>query len=363
MLGVPAENISTGKRQTVMQKPQQSFATLDTPVFAELSSFVAVAESLSFARAAARLARDAAAISRRVNALERRLGIRLVERTTRSVRLTEPGRIYLERAREILRTIDEADREVAQHATGEPRGHLRLSLPDHFGRLWLAPMISDFLAAHPLITIEAEFSNRFVDLVGERFDLAVRLGELEDSRLVARRVAERRRLVCASPAYLERRGTPAKPQDLEAHACLVFTRLPARNRWEMTDGKGRVQRVAVSGPLASDDAEVLVTSAKAGLGIMVATDWLVGPSLRSGELVQVLPDWEFVDEGAIYIVTPSRGGTAGKTRAFSDWIAARLKHPPWDASPARLHAPATSTLRGSPPRSKPTRAAGASSSP
>jgi DNA-binding transcriptional LysR family regulator len=314
-----------------MQKSQLSLATLDTPVFAELSTFVAVAESLSFARAAARISRDAAVVSRRVNALERRLGVRLIERTTRSVRLTEAGRIYFERAREVLLSIDEADREAAQHADGEPRGHLRLSLPDSFGRLWLAPMVSEFLAAHPLVTIEAEFSNRFVDLVGERFDLAVRLGELDDSRLVARRVGERRRLMCASPEYLRRRGRPTKPQHLEDHSCLVFTRLPARDRWEMMDANGVVQHVKVSGPLASDDAEVLMGSAKAGLGIMIATDWLVGPSLRSGELVQVLPEWRLVDEGAIYIVTPSPVA-ASKTRAFSDWIAARLEHPPWSTS-------------------------------
>jgi DNA-binding transcriptional LysR family regulator len=312
-----------------MQKPQQSIASLETPVFAELSSFVAVAEALSFARAADRLARDAAVVSRRVRSLERRLGVRLLERTTRNVTLTEAGRTYLGRAREILRAIDEADREAGALVTGEPRGHLRLSLPDSFGRMWLAPMINEFLKAHPLVTIEAEFSNRFVDLVGERFDLAVRLGELADSRLVARRVGGRRRLMCASPDYLARHGTPQQPQDLKAHACLVFTRLPAREHWEMTDGQGRTERVSVAGPLASDDAEMLVSSARAGLGIMVATDWLVGRCLLSGELVQVLPQWRLVDEGAIYVVTPSGSGSTSKTRAFSDWVARHLAPPPW----------------------------------
>lgn len=312
-----------------MQKPQQSIASLETPVFAELSSFVAVAEALSFARAADRLDRDAAVVSRRVRTLEHRLGVRLLERTTRNVTLTEAGRLYLERAREILRAIDEADREAGQLVTGEPRGHLRLSLPDSFGRMWLAPMINDFLIAHPLITIEAEFSNRFVDVVGERFDLAVRLGELADSRLVARRVGGRRRLMCASPAYLARRGTPREPGDLKEHSCLVFTRLPAREHWEMTDDNGQLQRVSVSGPLTSDDAETLVSSTRAGLGIMVATDWLVGPSLLSGELVQVLPQWRLVDEGAIYVVTPSGSAGTSKTRAFSDWVARSLEHPPW----------------------------------
>lgn len=312
-----------------MRKRQQSTASLDTPVFAELSSFVAVAESLSFTRAADRLHRDAAVISRRVSALERRLSVRLVERTTRSVTLTEAGSAYVARARDILRSIDEADREAAQFVTGEPRGHLRVSLPDGFGRLWLGPMISDFLKAHPLVTIEAEFSNRFVDLVGERFDLAVRLGELSDSRLVARRVCGRRRVLCAAPDYLQRHGVPRQPSDLERHACLVFTRLPARNRWELTDAAGRLERVAVSGPLESDNAEVLLHSAKTGLGIALAVDWLAGPSLQSGDLRRVLPRWRLADEGAIYIVTPTGSGSTNKTRAFSDWISSRLAAPPW----------------------------------
>ena len=328
LLSLPRKIAPRG-RQTPMQKTQRSAASLETPMFAELSSFVATAEALSFARAAEQLDRDAAAVSRRVRALERRLDVRLLERTTRSVTLTEAGRVYLDRAREILRSIDEADREAALHVTGEPRGHMRLSLPDSFGRMWLAPMINEFLAAYPAITIEAEFSNRFVDLVAERFDLAVRLGELRDSELVARRIGSRRRLLCASPAYLERHGTPRAPRDLADHACLIFTRLPTRNRWELAGDTGQVEHVSVTGPLASDDAEVLTTSAKAGLGIMMGTDWLVGRSLLAGELVQVLPDWRPVDEGAIYILTPSRGSATSKTRAFGDWLTRYLEHPPW----------------------------------
>ena len=322
--------------QTLMQKSQNSVAALETPVFAELSSFVAIAEALSFSRAGERLRRDATVLSRRLRALESRLGVRLIERTTRSVALTEAGRAYLDRAREILRSIDAADREAAIHATGEPRGHLRLALPDSFGRIWLTPMLTEFLAAHPRITVEAEFSNRFVDLVGERFDLAVRLGELNDSRLVARRVCARRRLLCASPDYLARHGAPRRPEDLTRHACLVFTGLSNRDRWDMADAKGTVRRVAVSGRLASDHAEVLVDAAVAGLGIMLATDWLVGPKIQAGSLVQVLPRWQVIDEGAIYIVTPSGAGSASKTRAFSDWIADRLVDPPWAASATRI---------------------------
>lgn len=299
----------------------------------ELVAFVAVSEETSFTRAARRLDRDPTMLSRRVQALERRLGVRLLERTTRSVALTEAGRGYLHRAQAILRAMEEADREAADHATGEPRGHLRLALPGSFGRLWLTPAIAAFLKAHPGITIAAEFSNRFVDLVGEGFDLAVRLGALTDSRLVARKVCDRRRLLCASPRYLARAGTPQRPDDLASHPCLVFSDLPHADRWDLVDRAGRRRRITATGPLVSDDAEVMVAAAIAGLGICLATDWLVGPALGAGDLVQVLGDWEVADEGAIYVVTPSGAGRTGKTRAFSDWIARHLEARPWLPGP------------------------------
>ena len=317
-----------------MQKTQQLPGGLDVPVFAEMTAFVAVADGLSFVRAAERLQRDATAVSRRVRALETRLGVRLLERTTRSVALTEAGRGYLERARAVLQAIDEAERDASSLAGGEPRGHLRLALPDSFGRMWLAPLLVEFMQAHPLITVEAEFSNRFVDLIGERFDLAVRLGELADSRLVARRICGRRRLLCAAPDYLARHGVPERPADLQDHACLVFSGIANRARWDLRDAAGVPHGVAVSGPLVSDDAEMLVDAACAGLGIMMATDWLVGRQLEAGSLVPVLARWRLVDEGAIYLVTPSAAGGTSKTRAFSDWIARRLADPPW--VPAKL---------------------------
>ncbi len=308
-----------------MQNMQQSF---EGSVLAEIAAFIAVAEESSFFRAAQRLGRDATLLSRRLRSLERRLGVRLLERTTRKVALTEAGRGYLLRARDILRAIDEADREAAAFATGEPRGHLRLALPGSFGRIWLAPLLAEFLARHPQISIEAEFSNRFVDLIGERFDLAIRLGELDNSRLVARRICGRQRLLCASPAFLAQAGTPAHPDDLAGYPCLIFSGLASPGRWDLTAG-GITRRTSVSGPLISDDGEVLIEAAIAGLSIFLSTDWLVGRALQDGRLVRVLPEWRLADEGAIYVVTPSGTGAASKTRAFSDWMIARLREPPW----------------------------------
>ncbi|MBS0417066.1 MAG: LysR family transcriptional regulator [Proteobacteria bacterium] len=300
------------------------------PRFAELHAFTAVAERSSFARAAVQLGVDPTIVSRRVGALEARLGVRLVERTTRSVSLTEAGRAYLHKARNILQALDDADQEAAGYATGAPRGHLRLALPSSFGRLWLAPMISEFLLAHPDITIEAEFTNRFVDLLGERFDLSVRLAELADSRLVARKIANRQRLLCASPDYLKRAPALKHPSDLSRHPCLLLSSLKTPRIWRLRNSKGGESvSVDVNGRLVSDDAEMLVQAAKSGLGVMQGTDWLLAQAIAAGSLVPVLPRWRVIDSGAIYVVTPSGAGQATKTRAFSDWLAERFKRPPW----------------------------------
>jgi DNA-binding transcriptional LysR family regulator len=304
----------------------QQFSDIE---LSELQAFVHVAEQGSFVRAASRLDRDATVLSRRVSALEARLGVRLMLRTTRAIRLTEAGERLLLRAHAILQALEDAGREAAGFATGVPKGHLRLALPRSFGRVWLAPMLPEFLKTYPQITIEAEFSDRFVDIIGEGFDLAIRLGELTDSRLVVRKIGERGRMLCAAPSYLARRAAPAAPSDLSEHACLIFTGLQTPHRWELHNERGETARIAVTGPLAADDAEVLLQMAVAGAGILLATDWLAAKELAAGRLVRVLETWTVSDAGAIYMVTPAGSGNATKTRAFSDWVAARLQPPPW----------------------------------
>ncbi|MES0039436.1 LysR family transcriptional regulator [Mesorhizobium sp. M0046] len=297
---------------------------------AEMAAFAAIAEARSFTKAAARIGRDATILSRRLASLEERLGVRLLHRTTRSVSLTEAGSEFLVRVRAILAAVDEAEAAASAHAGGGPRGVLRLALPGSFGRMWIAPLLPQFLAEFPDVRIEAEFSNRFVDLVAENFDVAVRLGALEDSRLVARKVATRRRLLCAAPSYLARRGTPTEPEALLEHSCLGFSGFQTFPAWEMTDSTGRRVSIEVSGPLVTDDAEVLVEAAVQGVGLMMSTDWLVGRELADGRLVPVLEDWTLADEGAVYVVMPSAKGQAAKTRAFADWIGKRFAPvPPW----------------------------------
>ena len=172
------------------------------------------------------LSRDPTVVSKRLQSLEDRLGVRLMERTTRTLTLTEAGRQYLERVAPLLEELDGANREAAALAHGEPSGRLRVALPLAFGRMWLAPLVVEFLRAYPGVCVEAEYSNRFVDLIGEGFDLAVRLGDLPDSRLTARKIGSRRRLVCAAPSYLDGRPPLLHPLDWEKHSCLSFTGRP-----------------------------------------------------------------------------------------------------------------------------------------
>ncbi|MEO6216616.1 MAG: LysR family transcriptional regulator [Sphingomonas sp.] len=303
-----------------------------SPNLEGIQAFIALAECGSFALAGRRLGRDATIVSRRVQSLEAGLGVRLAERSTRKVTLTEAGKAYLERVLPLVRDLSSADREAASFGKGTPRGHLRISIPTSFGRLWLSPLLAEFLADHPEITIEAECSNRYVDVIGEEFDVAIRLGVLPDSRLIARKLCPRRRLVCASPSYIERRGRPETPANLVAHSCLRFTGKVGPGTWEFLDRDGKLLTVPVRGPLDCDDAEVVIDAAVRGLGLMYATDWIVARHLAAGTLVPVLEDWAIPDEGAVYLMMPSAAGVPTKTKAFSDWLAKRFTIPPWEAS-------------------------------
>lgn len=300
------------------------------PDLNEIAAFIAVAEAGSFSSAGAKLARDPTVVGRRIQSLEARIGVRLIERTTRHVALTEAGRVYLAKVRPLVEALNEANSEVAEVAYGSPRGRLRLTLPASFGRMWLAPLVAEFLAAHPGITIDVEYSNRFVDLVAEGFDAAIRLGSLADSQLVAKRVADRRCILCASPSYLARAGTPVHPQDLVHHNCLIFTGKANPLQWEFIKPAGGQLAVPVRGNIECDDAEALVVAGVRGLGIVYANDWLVARELAAGTLLPVLADWRMADEGAIYVVVPSRAGMPAKTRAFCDFITSRLRgEQPW----------------------------------
>ncbi len=300
----------------------------------EIAAFLAVLEARSFTGAGRTIGRDASILSRRVNALEARLGIRLLERSTRKVAPTAAGSRLSERMRSALSTMREAEVEASQTG-GVATGVLRLAVPATFGRLWIAPMLPEFVRAYPGVSIDVEYSDRYVDLVAEGFDIAIRLGELEDNQLVARKLTTHRRLIYAAPSYLATRGTPQTPEDLANHACLSFSRLAGHPEWRFRRGK-HIAVVRVSGPLTADDAQSLVTAALAGAGIVMCSDWLAAHE-RSTGLVPILTNWSVEGEGNIYLVRPSARFTAAKTRSFVDWISDKLKQPPWK-SPGELAA-------------------------
>jgi DNA-binding transcriptional LysR family regulator len=289
----------------------------------ELTAFVAVGEAGSFAGAANLLGRDASVISRRVGQLERRLSVRLLSRTTRHVSLTEVGSVYFRRLQAILDELATASTEASDFAA-YPQGTLRISLPVTFGRQWVAPSFASFLARYPQIKIDARFTDRIVDVIADGFDVAIRVGVLNDSSLTARRIASYRNILIAAPAYLERRGRPRMPADLKDHSCLGFPSHPYWPDWMLAkDGQRRTVRPNCS--LVSDNSEVILMATLDGAGIALLPDWLAGPSLRERKLAQVLPAWSGRGDGGVYAVLPPGRLVPTKTRVFVDAVSESIK--------------------------------------
>lgn len=297
--------------------------TLQASSLDEVQSFVALAQAGSFTVAAERLGKNGSTVSRRIAALEARLGVRLVERTTRRVALTEPGTAYLARMTAVLEEIAGADAEMAAHGD-VPQGLLRITLPRSYGRLWVAPLLTKLLERYPRLRIEAHYGDHFVDLVGEGYDAAVRLGKLADSSLIARKVATVRRTLVASADYLKRAGTPQHPRDLVQHRCLGFAGMGRGTSWALRKARQRIE-VPISAVLVADDAETLVAAAADGCGIAVVTDWLLEKHPARKHLVPVLAGWEVGEESAIHIVTPTVRFLPAKTKAFIEMAAAQLR--------------------------------------
>lgn len=300
---------------------------------AALEAFVRVAETQSFSEAARRLRVGKSVVSREVAALEADLGVRLINRTTRSLSLTDAGRSYFERAQRILADFEDANRAVADHGAS-PRGRLKVSAPLSFGYLHLAPALADFVRRYPDVQIDAALNDRFVDLVDEGFDVAVRIGSLEDSRLVARKLAPARRVVCASPAYLAERGTPQTPDELAGHECLVNTHIPMGREWRFLRDDGSPWPVAVKGRIGLDNGDAVRVCALNGLGVISLPSFIVGADVQRGALVSLLE--RHVPQGvSINAVYPHARHLSSAVRAFVDFLSARFGPKPyWDA-PAR----------------------------
>ncbi|MBI7169813.1 LysR family transcriptional regulator [Pseudomonas aeruginosa] len=294
----------------------------------EVATLLALAEHGSFAAAGRALQRHPSVLSKRLGALERRLGIRLVERTTRQLRFTDEGERLASRFRQAVDLLDEAEHEASLGAA-QLRGRLRIALPSAMGRLWLGPLLAEFALAHPQVVLETDYSERFVDIIAEGFDLAIRVGELADSRLVARRLCAHRRILGAAPDYLKRHGVPRIPADLAAHNCLGFSGLHSYPEWKLTR-QDEQQPVRVRGSMVSNDNEALLCAARQGLGIFAAGEWLMSRDLEAVRLVRVLPEWQLDADAGVYLVRPSARYATAAASAFRQWVEARFAAgPPW----------------------------------
>lgn len=287
-----------------------------------ITVYIAVAEEQSFAAGARRLGMSPPAVTRAVTALEERLGVRLLERTTRHVRVTEAGRRYLDDARRIVAELDEAD-EAAAGSGAAPRGHLSVTAPMLFGRLYVTPGIVDYLQRYPQMEVSALFVDRVVNLVEEGIDVAVRIGDLPDSTMRAAPVGQVRRLLVASPAYLERHGAPATPQELSAHTIIGSNGSSVGPEWRfMQDGALRTQRMQPRFQVNSNDA--VIDAVKMGLGIARVLSYQAAAALAAGDLQLVLEDYATPPVPIHIVHRDSRQGSA-RIRSFVDLMVERLR--------------------------------------
>ena len=290
----------------------------------DVLAFVRVVDTGSFARAAERMGLSKPVLSRRVARLEEQLGARLLTRTARGAQPTDIGQSYYARAANILADL-EAAQEVVAEAVTQVAGPIRISAPLSFGIMYLAEALADFAMLHPKIELDVEYDDRTVDLAAGGYDLAVRIGNLPDSALVARRIAPVRKVVAASPDYLDRRGRPQRPADLAAHDVLYYQhenwRFRVGDRWESVRGIPRMR---------ANNGEVLRTMAAAGLGICILPSFIASPALQSGALEVILRDYP-LEEGALHAVMPPGRATTARVRALVDFLVQRFgPEPAWD---------------------------------
>ncbi|WP_027802642.1 LysR family transcriptional regulator [Paraburkholderia dilworthii] len=288
-----------------------------------MAVFVKTADSGSFAAAALAFGISSQMAGKHVSMLEERVGARLLNRTTRRQSLTEIGQIFYERCKALLADAEAAE-SVAQELSASPRGRLRITAPVTFGACCLAPMITHYLEAHPDVRVELTLTDRFVDLVDEAYEAAIRLGALSDSTLIARPLMPYRLVACASPAYLAKRGEPTTPQALTAHDCLafMFTSMPAATEWRFIDAAQREHAVPVSGRFEANDVKALLAAALNGAGIVLAPEVAVRDELAAGRLVRLLTGYE-APARPMHLVFPASRVTP-KLRTFIEQVVAEF---------------------------------------
>lgn len=285
---------------------------------ADLGFFTLLARQPSLAAAAQALGVTPPAVSRRLAALEKRLGVRLLNRTTRRLSLTPEGERYLEDGEQILRDIESLERSLAA-SRATPRGLLRINATFGFGRCHLAPLVSQFAKSWPDVEIVLQLTDRPLDLTEHAMDIGIRFGAAPDARVLARKIVSNRRLLCAAPAYLAQHGHPAQPRDLLNYACIVIRENNAAfNNWQLTDSKHQTM-VKVRGPLSTNHGEIAVDWALAGHGIILRSEWDVAAYLRAGQLVRVLDPW-IGNSADIHAIYPQRHHLSATVRVFLDFL-------------------------------------------
>ena len=297
--------------------------------FENMGTFIRVVEAGSISGAADRLGVAKSAVSRRLKELEEHLGVELFHRTTRSMNLTDSGRAFYHQSVRILDDVLEAELATSQ-AHGTLKGSLKIALPSTFGLMHMGPAINEFSKAHPQIEFDLDFNDREVDLIQEGFDLAIRIANLPDSSLIARRLAPIQMVMCASPAYLEQMGMPQSPDELKEHQCLVYSLLRDFEYWHLTDSNGGETRTKIQPTLKASTGEFLKDAAVEGMGIILVPSFIAYKEIELGTLVPVLEGYKTpqIDAYAIY---PQTRHLSQRVRAFVDFLVKRFEGTPyWD---------------------------------
>jgi DNA-binding transcriptional LysR family regulator len=307
----------------------------------EMAIFVHVVEASSFTGAARNLGLPKSTVSRKITQLEERLGVRLIQRTTRSLRLTDTGNAYYGHCSRILSEIEEANLAVT-HMQTTPTGTLRVTAPVLFGSTVLATLIADFIDQHPQLKIDLVLSDQVLDLVQEGIDVAFRIGQLEDSSLIGRYLGDVSPTLCASPEYISRFGKPQKPSDLEDHRVVG----PAGwTSWNLTDENGKELHINVKPKVQANDFATLYSLTLAGTGITPLPALIAAPGIQTGNLVQILPEFPF-ETSPIHALYPSNRHLSAKVRSFVDFVIESIRPtPPWDVKAADINTTETPTVR------------------
>ena len=299
-----------------------------------MAVFARVVEMESFSGAARDLGLSKSAVSKQVGRLEDRMGLRLLNRTTRRLSLTEAGAAFYQGCRRVVAEAEATERAVTRLASA-PRGRLKVNAPMSFGVRHLAPALPDFMARYPELTVDLALNDRVVDLVEEGFDVAIRIARLADSSLIARRLAPNRLVLCAAPSYLRAHGAPRAVEDLKGHECLLYSYLAVGDVWRLC-GPGGERRLRVTGRLRINNGDALLAATLGGFGVALLPCFICGEDLRAGRLIHVLPEWSGPADTVIAAVYPASRNLSPKVRVFVDVLAERFGGTPyWDEGLSR----------------------------